>query len=183
MTLYGKMGEIQRKWDFYLNWRRTMVLTRKRDVSTGQLVSSYPITFTGTPAFDAFSEYNLLNRLSRYLKLCTTIIPLKWMEATMCFKLDTCLNMRQSEAHNPLTMIFSSCPWSLVSDNAHSHRAIPNTSPVLSVHSFQGTRPWIHGEDDCSMLEALASLSTFCWLCSRICCAQKNACLRGRIWN
>lgn len=54
-----------------------MILTQKRDVSTGQLVSSYPITFTGIPVSDAFSKYNLLNHLSAYLKLCTTTIPVK----------------------------------------------------------------------------------------------------------
>lgn len=129
MTLYGKMGEIQRKWDFYLNWRRAIILTQKRYVSTGQLASRYPITFTGTPASDAFSEYNLLNHLSRYLKLCTTI-PLKWMEVTMCLKLDMCWNVR---VHNPVTMVCSSCPWSLVSENTQSHRAIHNISAVLSV--------------------------------------------------
>lgn len=143
MTLYGKMGEIQRMWDFYLNWRRTMFLAQRRDVSTGQLVSSYPIIFTGTPVSDAFSEYSLLNHLSAYSKLCTTIIPVKWMEVTM--RLDTSLNVRQNEAHNPLNMVFSSCTWSLVSENTYSHRATHNILPVLTVTlipSHQTLDPW-----------------------------------------
>lgn len=63
------------------------------------------------------------------------------------FKIDTCLNVRQDEAHNPLKMLFSSC--SSASENTYSHRAIHNTIPILSLwHSFQAIRPRVHREDD-----------------------------------
>lgn len=74
----------------------------------------------------------------------------------MCLKLNTCLNARQDEVHNPLNMVFSCCTWSLVSENTYCHRASHNTLPVSSLwHSFQAIRPWVHGEDDFSA----------CWKC------------------
>lgn len=108
-----------------------MLLRQKRDVSTGRLLSSWAITFFVTAASDAFWEHSVVNHLSAYIKLCTRIIPVKWMELFMCLKLDTCLNVRQDEAHNPLNMIFSSCTWSLVSENTYCHRALHGTLTIF----------------------------------------------------
>lgn len=49
-ALQGRMWEILRNWDFSLNWRRIdlPVLTKKKDVSAAQSVSSWPTTFIVT---------------------------------------------------------------------------------------------------------------------------------------
>lgn len=68
-----------RNWDFSINWRRIdlVVLTQKSDVSTGQLLSSWPITFNVTAPFDDFCEHNFVNHLNTYFKLCVRIISVK----------------------------------------------------------------------------------------------------------
>lgn len=165
-----------RNWDFSINWRRIdlVVLTQKSDVSTGQLLSSWPITFNVTAPFDDFCEHNFVNHLNTYFKLCVRIISMKWMELFMCLKLDACLNARQDEAHNPLNMIFSSHPWSLASENRVIQQFPTPYQSCLCHTNFRLLVLGPRGGWLCSMLEVWTSLSTFCWLCGRICCAQKK---------
>lgn len=63
------------------------------------------------------------------------------------------------------------------------------TNPVCDAHSkplelaIQGSSPGSMGKKTAACWRLRLPWALFCWLCSRICCAQKNICLRGRIWH
>lgn len=147
-----------------------MVLREKR--WTEQLISSWPITFNVNASFDDFCEHNLVNHLNTYLKLCVRIIPVKSVKLFMCLKSDKCSKVRQAEAHNPLNMMLSSHPWSLVSENTVMG-GCTSSHPSCLCPLFSGYQP-LAPQGGQLWSTVWTSLNTSCWLRSRICCIQKK---------